>query len=173
MRRIILLTTLALAASATVSADPVRDRHGDRDRYHRDRDNYDRFDNSYWRNNYYRRWVPLARAYTADARRQFINVRGRADFERLRIESERGAPVSNQGAVEYTDGSVQKVRFDARLPRMRQLLGSPRLAAVRWGDPAVARARLDDYARRPTWEGGRWLFDLASLEEWLQRLGDR
>jgi hypothetical protein len=123
MRRITLLTTLVLAASSAAYAEPYRDRprtdrYDDRydSRWDRDRDNYDRFETSHWRN-YNRRWVPVARGYTGDARRQFINLRGRADFDRLRIESVRGAPVINQIAVEYTDGTTQKVRLDARLPR--------------------------------------------------------
>jgi hypothetical protein len=119
MRRITLLTTLLIAASSAAYADPVRERPSDRyDRYDHDRDNYDRFDTSRWHRDYRNRWVPLARGFSADARRQFINLRGRhGNFDRIRIEAERGAPMINQIAVEYLDGNVQKVRIDARLPR--------------------------------------------------------
>jgi hypothetical protein len=118
MRRLAVLTTLALAASSTAYAD--RDRYGDRydSRYDRDRDRYDRYGDSRWSRDYRGRWVPLASRYSAESQRQFISLRGKGGrFTRLRIEADRGAPVINQVAIEYTDGNTQKVRLDSRLPR--------------------------------------------------------
>src|SRR5688500_5213969 len=104
MRRLAVLTTLAIAASSTAYAEqPVhRDRYGDRydDRFGDrtwDRDRYERYDGSRWHRDYRGRWIPLAQRYSADTNRQFINMRGKGGrFSRLRIEADRGAPVLNQ-----------------------------------------------------------------------------
>jgi hypothetical protein len=111
-----------IGASSSAFADPQpTDRQYDRDRcderrFIRGHDYYPRYEGSRWRD-WRGRWVPLAQHYSADARRQFINLRGRGEFRFLRIQAERGAPVINQVAIQYVDGNTQKVRLDARLPR--------------------------------------------------------
>lgn len=124
MRGIAILTALIIGASSAAFADPqTTNRRYDRDRYEDrryddfgDHDYYPRYEGSRWRD-WRGRWVPLAHHYSAEARRQFINVRGRGEFRFLRIQAERGAPVINQVAIQYVDGNTQKVRLDARLPR--------------------------------------------------------
>jgi hypothetical protein len=62
------------------------------------------------------RWVTLARGYSADTNRQFINVNSRLNT--IRVEADRGAPVIRQVAIEYTDGSpTQVVKIDQQLRR--------------------------------------------------------
>jgi hypothetical protein len=124
MKRIAFLTTLIIGASSVAYAQPAPYRHGEYDRHgdydRRDtnaREAYDRYDRSHWARDFRGRWVMLADRYSANAKRQFINLRGRSGFDRLRIEAARGTPVINQVAIEYTDGNVQKVRLDARLPQ--------------------------------------------------------
>jgi len=110
MRRLAFLTTLVLAGSvsAPAFADPNH-RFGDRE-------NYERYDRSHWARDFHGRWFPLATRFSANAHRQFINVRGSERLDKLRIEADRGTPVINQIAIEYTDGNTQKVRLDERLP---------------------------------------------------------
>jgi uncharacterized membrane protein YkoI len=114
MRKLALLTTLALAGSSAIAlGDPHYDRSGDHDR-----DRYDRYDNSRSSREYRGRWVSLANGYSANASRQFINLKGRAgSFDKIRLEADRGSPVFKQVAIEFTDGNTQVVRIDSRLPR--------------------------------------------------------
>ena len=123
MRRLAVLTTLAIAASSTAYADEPRARYGDRydDRYgdrYFERDRYERYDGSRWHRDYRSRWVPLAQRFSTDADKQTIKLHGKGGrFSRLRIEADRGAPVINQVGIEYIDGSTQKVKLETRLPR--------------------------------------------------------
>jgi len=124
VRRISLLTVLAMTASATYAwparIDSLgtaydRDRSDDRDE---ECDRYDRFDRSRWARDFRGRWIPLARMFSAETRRQDIDLRGQVGrFNRLRVEAERGAPVINEVAILYLDRDTQVVRLDVRLPR--------------------------------------------------------
>src|ERR1043166_9435103 len=107
MKRIALLSALAVAVPAAVAlADPPqtyqRDRDYDRDRDAYHRDHYDRYNNSHWANDFHARWVPLARGYSAQSDRQFINV-GNGRFRKLRIEAVRGEPLVTKIAIEFAD----------------------------------------------------------------------
>src|SRR5438045_3148483 len=97
MRRLAFLTTLVLAGSgrAPAFADPN----------HRfaDRENSERYDRSHRARDFHGRWFPLATRYSANEHRQFINIRGAERLDKLRIEADRGAPVINQIAIQYTD----------------------------------------------------------------------
>ncbi|HEU0036504.1 MAG TPA: hypothetical protein VFQ53_38090 [Kofleriaceae bacterium] len=128
MKRLAILTTLALTAAGSAYADhdPYDRYDRDHDRYGEhygehaydgsyDRDRYERYDRSQWGRDFRGRWVPLAQGYSAQ-RRQFINMRGNwAQFRKLRIEAVRGAPVINQIAIEYRNRDTQVVRLNARL----------------------------------------------------------
>lgn len=130
MKRIAILTTLIALATSTVAFAQVRtvdrDRDRDRDREVRvevrtgdhgwTRDHYDRYDRSRYSREFRGRWVPLARAYSAQSERQFIELKGQA-FRRLRIEGARGNPVIVKIGIEFGDGSVQAVDFNSRLSR--------------------------------------------------------
>jgi hypothetical protein len=99
--------------------DPYRERYDtvERDGYYdRERSRYDRFDRTRWDRDYRSRWVTLANAFSAQTHRQFIPVRGQR-FDRLRIESVRGAPRINQVAVIYVSGATQVIKMNVRLPR--------------------------------------------------------
>jgi hypothetical protein len=128
MKRILLITTLALGAASTASADHERPRpyqpapsaerydyDGD-DYYERDRAPYETFDRTRWHRDYRSRWVTIANAYSAMTNRQFIPMRGQY-YDRLRIEAVRGAPMINQIAVIYTSGATQVIKMRTRLPR--------------------------------------------------------
>jgi len=63
------------------------------------------------------RWVTLAESFSAATNRQFINVLGRGEFQRIRVAATQGAPVINQVAIEYMDDTnTQVVKIDARVP---------------------------------------------------------
>ena len=132
MRRIAMLTALAIAAPVAAYAQPVRvyerdrDYYG-RDYYDRDRDRdrdveivfrHDRYDN--WnRSHWYQesnRWQPLARYYSARTDRQFIPVSG-GRFRAIRIEAVRGEPVILKVAIEFMNRQTQAVELNQRLPR--------------------------------------------------------
>jgi hypothetical protein len=126
MRRIALLTALAIAAPIAAHAQPVRvyerdrdhDRDYDRDRRDRDslrHDRYDRWDRSHWYNKG-DRWEPIARNYSAQTDRQFIPLNGQR-FRKIRIEGIRGQPVILKIAIEFMDRTTQAVDLNQRLPR--------------------------------------------------------
>lgn len=121
MRRIALLTTLAMSAGAVAYADPPVIR-GEAQIEWRDRDTpwardrYERYDRSRWGREYRGRWHMLGGAFPASNDRQFIPVRGER-LRRLRIEAVRGAPAIDKIAVEFRDGTSQVVELDMRLPR--------------------------------------------------------
>jgi hypothetical protein len=126
MRRIALLTAIAVAAPMVAFAQPsrvyVRDRDDnsfDRDRdvtitFSRDR--YDRYDRSHWARDFRGRWQPLARANSTSSDRQFIPVRGET-FRKIRVEGVRGRPVIQKIAIEFMDRSTQAVDLDMQLRR--------------------------------------------------------
>jgi hypothetical protein len=124
MRRIALLTALAIAAPVAAYAQPVRVYERDRD-YYRDRhdrydsgfshDRYDRWDRSRWYNEH-GRWETIARAYSAQSDRQFIPVNGER-FRRIRIEAVRGQPLVQKIVVEFMDRTSQAVDINERLAR--------------------------------------------------------
>lgn len=119
MRRIALLTALAMAVPVASFAQPSRVYVRDRDpdvsvTFSRDR--YDRYDRSHWRRDFRGRWTPLARGYSSRSDRQFIPVRGEA-FRKLRIEGVRGRPVIQKIAIEFMNRSTQAVDLDMELER--------------------------------------------------------
>jgi len=129
MRGLVLLTAIAIAPVASVStasADgPYRDRsHGERT-YRDYRDGY-RYDEGYYNRDGRRldrrgrsaRWAPIIQQNAATNERQFINVLGRGGrFNRLLVESVRGAPVIQRIAVEFEDRQTQVWDVNRRLPR--------------------------------------------------------
>jgi hypothetical protein len=121
MKRIALFTALAVGLpTAAALADPPqvyhrdrdRDRDHDRDAYHRD--HYDRYNRSHWANDFRGRWVLLARGFSAQTDRQFINVNN-AKFRKLRIEAVRGEPMVTKIAIEFADQTTQAIDMDTRL----------------------------------------------------------
>lgn len=126
MRRIALLTTIALGIPVAALAQPgdrarveIRDR--DRDigiEWRRDR--YDRYDDyrrgPAWRD-YRGRWVSFGRGYNASNQRQFIHVSGSGRFRMIRIEGVRGEPVVQKVLVEFENGSHQAIELDTSLRR--------------------------------------------------------
>jgi hypothetical protein len=125
MRRIALLTAIAVAAPMVAFAQPSRVYVRDRDDvYDRDRDvtitfsrdRYDRYDRSRWARDFRGRWQPLARANSTNSDRQFIPVRGET-FRKIRVEAVRGRPVIQKIAIEFMDRSTQAVDLDMQLRR--------------------------------------------------------
>lgn len=153
MRRLLLITTLALSTSSTATADrdrpytptPQAERYDyDGDDYAgRERAPYERFDRTRWYRDYRSRWVTLANAYSATTTRQNVPVRGQY-FDRLRIEAVRGAPLIHQVAVIYTSGATQVIKLGARLPRgsgeVLRLNHEPIQRIVIYTDPQVGGA---------------------------------
>jgi len=129
MRRLVLLTALALAPATVASADhrPDRDRHGAREyRGHRDYQDGDRYDDGYFNRDGRRvtrrgergRWAPIVQQNSATSERQFINVLERGGrYNRLLVEGVRGAPVIQRVAVEFEDRQTQVWDLNRRLPR--------------------------------------------------------
>ncbi len=63
------------------------------------------------------RWVTLAESFAASTNRQMINISGRGEYRRIRVEATNGAPVIHQVAIEYMDDTnTQVVKIDSRLP---------------------------------------------------------
>ncbi len=62
-------------------------------------------------------WIPVARDLSATTSRQSLEGPAGEGFRRLRIESDLGAPLVQQVVVNYVDGTSQKIRVYARLPR--------------------------------------------------------
>ena len=126
MRGLVLLTALALAPASTASADgPYRDRHHG-ERTYRDYQDGARYDDGYYNRDGRRidrssergRWAPIVQQNAATNERQFINVLGRGGrFNRLLVESVRGAPVIQRIAVEFEDRQTQVWDVNRRLPR--------------------------------------------------------
>ena len=155
MRRIAILTALAMAIPATGYAwphgpiaqrgeDPRRtyDRdRGDRDHYDPDRsdagwsrERYDRYDHSRWARDFHDRWVPLARGYSASSSRQFINIGGYGRYRMLRVQGVWGEPVLVKIAIEFTNGTTQAVEYRESLPR-----GTGEVIDLNGGDRRINR----------------------------------
>jgi hypothetical protein len=122
----LLLTVLALAPASSASADPpYKGRyHGERT-YRSYQDGY-RYDEGFYNRDGRRidqrgargRWAPIIQQNAATNERQFINVLGRGGrFNRLLVESVRGAPVIQRIAVEFEDRQTQVWEVNRRLPR--------------------------------------------------------
>jgi len=61
-------------------------------------------------------WVPLADGYSATTPSQQIDLRGRGEFARLRIQGTSGTPVIKQITIDYSDSEpAQVVRIDEQL----------------------------------------------------------
>lgn len=60
-----------------------------------------------------RGWVTLAENYSAQSGRQFVKPSGQ--FDKIRVEAVRGAPVVTKIVVEYSPNDVQVVEPNARL----------------------------------------------------------
>jgi hypothetical protein len=123
MKRIALLTSLAMAAPVAAYASPPV-RVADVQVYERDRDpsitvrwnheRYERFGRS--RHAHDRgRWVSLGDGFSAANQRQFIAVNGVGRYRKLRIEGVRGEPVIAKVTIEFENGT-QSVEFNERLP---------------------------------------------------------
>lgn len=54
-------------------------------------------------------WVQLADRYSADAPSQQIDLRGRGEFRKIRVEGARGAPVINKVTIDYSDDEPAQV----------------------------------------------------------------
>lgn len=117
MKSIILFTALAMSAGVAYAQPAARvDARVQLGDPGWSRDRYERYDRSHWARDFRGRWQALARGYSAQTNRQFIQVRG-GRLSKLRIESDRGAPVIAKIAIEFGDGSTQAVDLDMRLPR--------------------------------------------------------
>jgi hypothetical protein len=128
MRRLVLLSALAMASAPAASAQTTyyRDRDTDRERNpDACRIGRDRYDGGYydrdgrmrdWRSR--SRWVPIAERSSATTERQFINVAGRGGrFRCLLVEGVRGAPVIERVAVEFENRRTQVWDLNRRLMR--------------------------------------------------------
>jgi len=124
MKRILLLTFAALVGMASAAAAwptpgywhrPAEPTDVYDDDGFGDRERYDRYENWRGREDYGARWMLVANAYSAETHRQYIDVRGQV-LDKLRIESVRGAPMLNQVAIFYLNGTTQVVKLGNRLP---------------------------------------------------------
>jgi hypothetical protein len=117
MRRIALLTAIAIAAPVAAFAQPSRVEVRDRDaQVTWTRDRYDRYDDSRWSRDFRGRWAPIARNYNTSTDRQFIKLRGE-QFRRIRIQGVRGRPVIQKIAIEFMNRETQAIDLDMRLRR--------------------------------------------------------
>jgi hypothetical protein len=125
MRRLTILALAALATLATsvASAQPRRVTIEERERRYvdpRDQDLvcYDRSGRRVDLGPGFGRWRPLATEVSATSTRQFINIEARAGrFDRIVLESTRGAPLIERVAVEFEDRRTQVWDVNRRLRR--------------------------------------------------------
>jgi hypothetical protein len=168
MRSIRLLTFTALLGAASTAAAwpgpggywrrPV-DRPVDRgevydDTYYGDRERYDRYENWRGRRDYDQRWLTIANMYSAETNRQFLHLRDQV-YDKLRIEAVRGAPMINQIAVLYANGTTQVVKLRERLPwgagEVIRLNREPIRRVVVYTDPRYGGAYSIHVARTRGW----------------------
>jgi hypothetical protein len=100
---------------------------------------------TYHTGRFHESWVTLADHFSAQTDRQFINLRGNGgEFTRLRVEAVGGAPVIQQVAIEYANGTTQKVPVNARLPdgeaQVIDVNGAPINRIVVYADPRFGGA---------------------------------
>ena len=112
MKRIALLTAIAMAAPVAAFAQPPRAEVTVNWTHER----YDHYNNSHWARDFHGRWQPLARAESGATDRQFIAVNGAGRFSKLRIEGVRGQPMVQKVAVEFADKTSQAVDINEALP---------------------------------------------------------
>lgn len=122
MKRLALLTAIAMATPAVAYAEPPqRNPYSGYDRdYERNRDRDRERARNQWSRDNRGRWVLIAQNYSAQTERQFINLLGKSGrYSKLRIEGVRGAPMIMKVAIEYMDRNTptQVVHLNTRLGR--------------------------------------------------------